>query len=82
MGGRESKTIAENSIDIYTLPRVEQIASGKVLFSTGSSARCSVMTYRGVVEGGMGVGLEREGPCIYICTADSLCFTAETNTPL
>jgi len=34
----------EIGIDIYTLPYVKQIANGKLLQSTGSSAWCSVMT--------------------------------------
>ena len=34
----------EISIDIYTLSCVKQIASGNLLYSTGSSAGCSVVT--------------------------------------
>ena len=34
----------EIRIDICTLPWVRQIASGNLLYSTGSSTRCSVMT--------------------------------------
>jgi len=30
--------------DGHTLPCVEQITSGKLLYGTGSSTRCSVMT--------------------------------------
>ena len=33
-----------SSTDIYTLPHVKQMASGKQLHSRGSSAQCSVMT--------------------------------------
>ena len=33
-----------NSIDIYTLPCVKQIANGKLLYNTGNSAQCSVIT--------------------------------------
>ena len=65
----------ESSADIYTLSCVKQIASGKLLHSTGSSARCSVMAWRGgreVQEGG--------GICVHI--ADSLHHRAETNTTL
>ena len=36
-----------NGISIYTLPCVKQRACGKLLYSTGSSARGSVMTQRG-----------------------------------
>ena len=35
----------EFGTDIYTLPCVKQIASGKLLCSTRSSAWCSVMTH-------------------------------------
>ena len=43
---REGKggTNWEIRIDIYTLPCEKWIASGNLLYSTGSSARCSVMT--------------------------------------
>ena len=34
----------EIRFDINALPHVKQIASGNLLCSTGSSARCSVMT--------------------------------------
>ena len=34
----------DSSTDIYTLPCVKQIVSGKLLSSTRSSAQCSVMT--------------------------------------
>ena len=37
----------EIRLDIYTLPCVKRIASGKPLWSTGSSAQCSVMTQSG-----------------------------------
>ena len=37
----------EIGIDIYTLPCVKQIASGNMLYSTGSSARCSVFLWNG-----------------------------------
>ena len=43
-GEEEGEMNWEIRIDINTLPCVEQIASGKQLYSTGSSARCSVMT--------------------------------------
>ena len=44
VGGGEGGTNWEMRIDIYTLPCVKQTASGKLLYSTGSSARCSVVT--------------------------------------
>ena len=36
--------LREIRFDINTLPCIEQIASGNLLYSTGSSARCSVTT--------------------------------------
>ena len=36
----------ESSADIYTLSRVKQIATGKLLYRMGSSVGCSVMTPR------------------------------------
>ena len=41
----------EIGIDIYTLSCVKQLASGNMLYSTGSSARCSVMTWLGGIGG-------------------------------
>ena len=50
------------------------IASGKLLYSTESSNKCSVMTQKGRRrESGSG------GRGIYIHIANSLCCTAETN---
>ena len=55
-----------------------KIANGRLLYSPGSSTRCSMMTYRG----GTGVlGEAQEGGTICIHTADSSCM-AETNTTL
>ena len=52
-------------IQTYTLPGVKQTARGKLLYSTGSSARCSVMTWRGGMEEDEG-RLKREGLYGYI----------------
>ena len=52
MGEGEGGMSWERSIDIYPPPCVAWIASGKLLYSTGSSARCSV----GTQMGGTGVG--------------------------
>ena len=41
----------EIGIDVYALLCVKQIASGNLLYTAGSSAQCSVMTWMG----GMGV---------------------------
>ena len=35
---------SQSSIEIYALPYVKYLASGQLLYSAGSSARCSVMT--------------------------------------
>ena len=54
-----------------------KLASENLLHSTGSSARCSVMTQRAGIGGGREV---QEGGGLFICMADSHCCTAETNT--
>ena len=56
---------------IYTLPSIKEVATGKLLHSTGSSAQCSVVTQRrgvGVVAGQM---FKREG---YICMGMCICM--------
>ena len=62
----------ETGIDVCAPPFVKQIASGNVLYSTGSSAWCSVVTSMG----GMGVGVggrsKREGIYVYISLIHSL----------
>ena len=73
-GGREGQINWEIRTDVYTLPCVKQIASRKVLYSTGSSVQCSVMTWRGR----MGVGRSLKREWIYIC--GSFCYKAETHT--
>ena len=59
-------------MDIYTLPNVKQIASGKQLHSTGRSALCFVTIQRGGTgRGGIGrVGrrLKRKGIWGYMYT--------------
>ena len=66
-------------IDVYTVPCVKQIASWNLLCSTGSSARCSVMTWRDEMGGGQR-GPSGGGMCPHI--ADSHCRTADTKTTL
>lgn len=66
-GEGEGWTNRKNSTETYTLPRVKQIASGKPLCNTGSSAWCSVTTQRGRMravgwEGGSG----RRGYVLYL----------------
>ena len=43
-GKRESEINWVIRIDIDTLPCVKKVASGKLLYSTGSSAQCPVMS--------------------------------------
>ena len=40
VGEGESRTTGESSIDVDTPLRVKQIASGKLLYNTGSPAWC------------------------------------------
>ena len=65
VGEGEGGTNWEMKIDIYTLSCVKLIASGKLLYSTRSSAQCSVMTY-GVGWGQVGGRSKREGPYGYL----------------
>ena len=52
---------------MYTLPYVKQTASGKLLYSTGSSDWCCVMTSTGGMWGGHGGEAKEEGDlCICI----------------
>ena len=41
-GGKEGGMNWKMRMDIYTLPCIKQVASGNLLYNTGSSARCSV----------------------------------------
>ena len=69
----------EIGIDVCALPRVKHMASGNLLYSTGSPAQCSVVTQMD------GMGGEREvqeGGDICMHIADSLRCTVETNTTL
>ena len=38
----EGGTKRESGVDTYTLPCVKWVSSGKLLYSAGSSAQCSV----------------------------------------
>ena len=70
----------EIGIDIYTLPRIKQIASGNLLYSTGSSAKRSMMTKMGGVVFGEGMQEVQEGGDICIHIADSHHFIEENAT--
>ena len=67
-----------NGISIYTLPCVKQRACGKLLYSTGSSARGSVMPLRGGIRG-CGGREAQEGRALCVHEADSPCYSAETD---
>ena len=56
---------SENSTDIDALPCVKCLSSGKLLYNTGRSVWCSVMTWRGGV--GVGVGRRLKRREIYMC---------------
>jgi len=59
-------------MDMNTLPCVKHTASGKLLYSTRSSAWCSVVTQMGGIRGGV---------CMYtLHIPDSLCCRNETKT--
>ena len=57
---------------------VEYLASEKLLYDTGSSARCSVTAWRDEVEGR---AAQNRGD-VSIVIADSRCCMEETNTTL
>ena len=66
-------------VDVLALPCVKHIASGKQLYGTGGSARCSMVTWKGRV--GEREGVPKDRGCMYTI-ADVLGGVAETNTTL
>ena len=72
--GGEGGTKWEIRIDIYTLPCIKQIASGKLLYGTESSAWRSVITQMDAMgeEGGGKESQEGRDVCIHI--ANSLLY--------
>ena len=70
-------TNGKSNIDMYVLLCVKQVTSGKLLYSTGTPVWHYVMTE------GVECGEEREAQeGGDLCTADSCCCMAETNTTL
>ena len=63
--GKEERRI-QSTTDIYTLPCVKQMPSGKLLYNMGSSAWYTVMTKRGWKEA-------QEGRNVCIFMVDSHC---------
>ena len=61
LGEGEGGMIWENSIEIYTLPYVKQIASGSLILTQGTQGQCSVTAWRDGVTSKAGGGLRREG---------------------
>ena len=76
--GRRAWDKLRGYTDVYTLPAVKYIGGGKMLYSRGSSAWCSVI--RGV-DGECG-GKAPEGGDICIYIADSCYCTGKINTTL
>ena len=64
----------EIGVDIYTLLCMKQITNKHLLYSTGTSTQCSLVTY---IER---KSKEKRDICILI--ADSFCCPVETNTTL
>ena len=52
-------------VDVYTLPWVKQTASWKLLYRSGGSTWCSVMTWRSKT--GVEGRLQKEGLHVYVC---------------
>ena len=63
--GKEERRI-QSTTDIYTLPCVKQMPSGKLLYNMGSSAWCSVAAQIDGIRGWVGRRLKREGIYVYI----------------
>ena len=64
-GGREGETASENSTDTHTLPRVEQVAGGKMLFNREVSlVLCDDLEACG--RGWNGRGAREGGICMYV----------------
>ena len=61
-------------IDIYTLLCIKQMTNKNLLYSTGNSTQCSVLTSMGKE------AKKRVDLCIYV--TNSLCGTAATNATL
>ena len=76
--GRKCGINPESIIDICTLPGVKQRVGGELLYSTGSSAQCSVMTQRGDIGGEWEEGSRGRGyvyiQLIYIAVQQKLGF--------
>ena len=71
-----SGTNGESSIDVYTLLCGKWIVGEKLLYNTGTSVWCSVMTWKCGIGGKEG-GARGKG---YIYMADSCCCMEEANT--
>ena len=62
----EDGTNCEINIEKYTLPRIKYIASGKLLYNTGSSTWCYMMTLRGGTGGRVVGTFKRERIYVYL----------------
>ena len=71
----------ESCIDMYVLPRVKHIASGKLLCNRGNPSQCSGNECDDL-EGCNAWGNGRSRGRGYILTVDSYCCRAESSTTL
>ena len=69
-------------MDIYKLPNVKQIASGKQLHSTGRSARCFLTKERWDREGGRETQEGRDMGLYAYVQLIHFVYAAETNTAM
>lgn len=75
-GRRESGTICESSIDIYTLPCVKQLVGNCYMTQGAQPGLCDDLKGWGEQEG------DSRGEDIYIVTTDSVCCMAESHKTL
>ena len=62
----EGGTEGETNMETYTLPYFKQIASGNLLYDSGSSNLCSVTTQRGGMGWELGGKFTSEGSYVYL----------------
>ena len=63
--GSYQKVKKQSDMETYTLPYVKQIASGNLLYDTGSSAQCCMTTQRGGMRWEVGGRFKRESIYVY-----------------
>ena len=65
--GSYQKVKKQSDMETYTLPYVKQIASGNLLYDTGSSKLVRCDNLEGQVGQEVGGRLKRERACVYLC---------------